>query len=296
MKKKTILILLATFVMMTATGCGKKTAFTPEPSPAPLPELFEETAVDPVEESVEPIEEPVEEPYNYDWSESFATVRGYYLEGENTEDILLRLRSTPFESMDFDEATGDLQMYFFFEALEVDEPGYDALNSTLEALNSDVAFEVNVQREDLVAFSEDIEPEYAYYPWFENRVNVVMHADDSFLSFWHVIDCYYGGAHGGVVYFGHTYETPTGREMHLSDFFDDLDVVYDFVLNELATCDGAEGFYEDYSDTVYKMIYEIDGYRVNWVYHDGAVDLVFNQYDIAPYAFGTATVTVPLIF
>ncbi len=137
--------------------------------------------------------------------------------------------------------------------------------------------------------------------------------DDAIFSFTRTDYSYIGGAHPNTYVTGMNYAPDSGEELALSDVVTDYDAVYEYVLNDLK--EQAEenedlAYFDDYESTVHTIFYgagegekvvsEEDGfepntaYMPNWVSGEDGVYIIFNNYDIAPYAAGRITVNVPV--
>ena len=109
----------------------------------------------------------------------------------------------------------------------------------------------------------------------------VLRADQSYFSFMEQNESYYGGAHGGYMITGMTFDVNTGARVTLSDVVTDADECKDVVAKLLD-----EHFGDIFYDDVYKQIaeYELDGFT--WSMDPFGITLYFNQYELAPYASG----------
>lgn len=113
----------------------------------------------------------------------------------------------------------------------------------------------------------------------------VLRADQSYFSFLEQNESYYGGAHGGYMITGMTFDVNTGVRVTLSDLIRDADRLKEIVAKQLDEVYG-DIFYED----VYQMIdaYDLDGFT--WSMDASGITLYFNQYELAPYVEGMQTI------
>lgn len=113
----------------------------------------------------------------------------------------------------------------------------------------------------------------------------VLRADQNYFSFMEQNESYYGGAHGGYMITGMTFDVNTGVRIMLADIIKDAGKLKEIVAKQLDTVYG-DIFYED----VYQMIdsYDLDGFT--WSMDPFGVTLYFNQYELAPYVAGVQMV------
>jgi hypothetical protein len=105
---------------------------------------------------------------------------------------------------------------------------------------------------------------------------------------------YAGGAHGLTVRYSDTWNLPKSKRMELAEFFPHRTHYRDFVIqtinmqieNEMSA--GNAMYFENYSQLVK------ENFKTNNFYltKEGLV-IYFQQYDIAPYASGLPTFTIP---
>lgn len=109
----------------------------------------------------------------------------------------------------------------------------------------------------------------------------VLRADQSYFSFMEQNESYYGGAHGGNMITGMTFDVNTGERVTLSDVVIDADGCKAVVAKLLD-----EHFGDIFYDDVHKLIaeYELDSFT--WSMDPFGITLYFNQYELAPYAAG----------
>lgn len=115
----------------------------------------------------------------------------------------------------------------------------------------------------------------------DKTMRSVLRADQSYFSFLEQNESYYGGAHGGYMITGMTFDVNTGARVTLSDVVIDADECKAVVAKLLD-----EHFGDIFYDDVYKQIaaYELDGFT--WSMDPFGITLYFNQYELAPYAAG----------
>ena len=124
---------------------------------------------------------------------------------------------------------------------------------------------------------------------WESEVSVTaLRTDETVLSLQQTEYSWLGGAHPNTYYKGICFDTKTGKELSLQDIAADYDGVYDSVCQKLKEENDPDMFFEGYEDTVKAMFYgkDPDYGSVQWFLMNDRVVILFNQYDIAPYAAG----------
>lgn len=160
--------------------------------------------------------------------------------------------------------------------------GIDEMNEQAKQENEDFG-----DAEYQVKYSDDITVE-------------IMRRDNKLLSL--VINDYtfMGGAHGGGSYTGVNFDVATGKQITLDDLGDAdtiRQVSKDFILDTIATSsEAARG--NLYSDDIvdYKEAIEelfANGNQPEFYLDTVGITFIFQQYDIAPYAAGSISFTVP---
>jgi hypothetical protein len=115
----------------------------------------------------------------------------------------------------------------------------------------------------------------------------ICRADEEIFSFTRGVSSYLGGAHGSYYISGYTYDSRTGEALTLKDITTDYDGLYAETVKQLETYeDGA--LYDDYEETVHSLFYDQEGPQ--WYLTVDGLEIVFNPYEIAPYAAGLITV------
>lgn len=159
--------------------------------------------------------------------------------------------------------------------------------------------------------SETAESDGMYYS-MQSKV-ILKRADEKILSYLREDYSFTGGAHPSTAYISYNYDPETGKALTLRDVVTDYDGLYEKVLEALQKVyeDNDEGaLFSDYADTVKAMFYgtetddagasDTDAAEVpetaaslNWIMTEEGVDIIFNQYDIAPYAVGQLAAEIP---
>lgn len=221
---------------------------------------------------------------------------------------------------ELEEASENTELSFStrIQYVKVDESGYDALQKALDKDNADslelAKEEYSYNAEDLKKMVE--ENESAAVPFALESTVLMKRADDKVVSYLRESYSQLGGAHPSTYFAGKNYDTKTGSELTLQDVVTNYDNVYQYVLDELAKNEkqpeNENCYFDGYEDTVKEMFYgnsdsesavtdanseETGLYpmpaSVQWYLGDDGLNILFNDYDIAPYAYGPSLVTIP---
>jgi len=130
-------------------------------------------------------------------------------------------------------------------------------------------------------------------PFYTVSRTFVKRADKGIFSFVVKYEDFLGGAHGmnGIV--GYNYYPETGEEIPLSDVIKDNDLLNDVLSDKLKLKYPDIEWFEDLKETFSKYGKEGSDYTYNWVLENQGITFFFNPYEIAAYAYGRQTVTIP---
>ena len=94
------------------------------------------------------------------------------------------------------------------------------------------------------------------------------------------------GAHGGYVIDGWNFDVNTGKKLSIYDMVKSKESLKQFILDWCKKNENNEeiGLYDEYKDTI--DAYFNDEYELQFTIDNGVVAVVFQAYDIAPYAAG----------
>ncbi|MDD7640950.1 MAG: RsiV family protein [bacterium] len=260
------LLVMAMLVNVTACGAEKK-----EEKP-------QET--EPVKQETEQIVKPEEQPEEV-------------LEPEETDtavpeekSVLLNVVKTSL-GCQYSESVNDEwysveTMQDFLLLDEESAKDYPELAKALEAYKNENEDTIETTMGSLMEYFTDFVENREMGVALEDRTTrSVLRADQSYFSFLEQNESYYGGAHGGHMITGMTFDVNTGARVTLSDVVTDADACKAVVAKLLD-----EHFGDIFYDDVYKQIaeYELDGFT--WSMDPFGITLYFNQYELAPYASG----------
>ena len=231
-------------------------------------------------------------------------------------DTKLKLSVTDKELEEASENT-DLPFSTRIQYVKVDDSGYDALQKALDKDNAD-SLELAKEEYSYNALKNMVEEnESAAVPFALESTVLKKRADDKVVSYLRESYSQLGGAHPSTYFAGKNYDTKTGSELTLQDVVTNYDDVYQYVLDELAKNEkqpeNENCYFDGYEDTVKEMfygnsdsesavtdanseetgLYPMPASSVQWYLGDDGLNILFNDYDIAPYAYGPSLVTIP---
>ncbi len=178
--------------------------------------------------------------------------------------------------------------------------------------NYAAALEFDQEMADMNTDSSETAESAGMYYSMQSKV-ILKRADEKILSYLREDYSFTGGAHPSTAYLSYNYDPETGEALTLRDVVTDYDGLYEKVLEALQKVyeDSDEGtLFSDYQDTVKTMFYgtetgEVDASdtdtaeipesaaSLNWIMTEKGVDIIFNQYDLAPYAVGQLAAEIP---
>lgn len=115
-------------------------------------------------------------------------------------------------------------------------------------------------------------------------------ADLNVLSFSHSSYQYAFGAHGYGYTDGASFDVKTGNKLAIADLGDVKEDMKTYIVAELEKEDGSEYFWDGWRDTIAS---DIDNETLAWYLDGTGVVTMFNAYEIASYADGPKSVTIP---
>lgn len=267
MKKRIAMVLICALAGTSMIACGKKT----EPINTDNTQATEQ--VQPAEENKESDKDPVSTSAP-DISFASVKVEGYdYYVGEAQ-----CLQITDDKHPELKAAVDE----YFDGVVKVFNTGVEEMNEQAKQQNDEMG-----DSENTMKYSENITID-------------IKRRDNKLLSF--VLNDYtfMGGAHGGGSYTGVNFDVATGKQITLDDLGDSEAIRQtskQYILDTIAnSSEQARG--NLYSDDIidYKQVIEelfSNGNQPEFYLDTVGITFIFQQYDIAPYAAGTISVTVP---
>ena len=99
------------------------------------------------------------------------------------------------------------------------------------------------------------------------------------------------GAHGGTILKGYTYDKETGEILTLDDFIKDREELKEFVKEWIKReSENDDIFFPEAMDTVDTLLSENGS--IEYCLNNIGLSIIFQQYDIAPYAYGIIEIPV----
>ncbi len=216
------------------------------------------------------------------------------------------------------KADADLPFTTKIQYVKVEDSGYDALQKALDKDNEEsMALAEQSYGESADYLKEANESGENVTPYEIDSTVLTKRADEKVVSYLREDFSQLGGAHPSTYFTGKNYDAKTGEELSLKDVASNYDGVYQYVLDELAQREKEDGnencYFDGYEETVKEMFYGAsdDGSTdtadeseesglypdmqpvVQWYLEDDGLTVIFNDYDIAPYAYGPSAVKIP---
>ena len=141
--------------------------------------------------------------------------------------------------------------------------------------------------------NEDVYKEMLEYN-YTLEGNPVENGNDSVLSYQTTTDCYLGGAHGSYVVKYYNFDMTSGKLLNISDVVPAAKEMLMLMAMEEQLCKDwdAEDLADLQEQTGITMLGDL--YLTNnFLLKKDSIEFLFNQYEIAPYAAGLISVTLP---
>lgn len=188
---------------------------------------------------------------------------------------------------------GTLLVEGSFQALEVSGEGYEAVSASVSSWFA--------QKEDGFREIRDSYEEYAsevltdgvhFYPYASTVSCSSPRADGSVISLKCSFYEYSGGAHGNYGSEGAVFDVSSGEQISFWELTSDREAfskrTLDGVLQK-AVEGYADGLFPDYEDTIRSIWQE----EPNWYLDAAGITVIFQPYEIGPYAMGEVYITLP---
>jgi hypothetical protein len=267
MKKRLAMLLICAVAGASMIACGKKT----EPINTDNTQATEQTQ--PAEDNNESDKEPV--------STSAPTYT-----------------FTSVKAEDYDYFVGEAQ------CLQITDADHPELKAAVDEYFEGVVKNFNTGIDDMNEQAKQQNEEFGdpeYTVKYSNSISIdIKRCDNQVLSFILNNYTFMGGAHGGGSYTGVNFDVATGKQITLDDLGDAESIRQtskQYILDTIAnSSEEARG--NLYTDDIidYKEVIEelfSNGNQPDYYLDTVGITFVFQQYDIAPYAAGMISVTVP---
>ncbi len=297
MKLRQILSIVTLTTMAFMVGCGQSE--TTQNDSSDEIEATQDAAAD---DSVVEDDEPDESAASSDDESSDAT--------ESTEnasyDAIAQLTYESNTQAIYSEDGSTLLMTVDYEVPVVSYELNDALAAGLNAwVESNTASLMEEVAELAEMANSDYEDEWVdfsdsfYYAISQSYETIRI--DSAVLSLRQYVYEYTCGAHGSYGYLGINFDVATGEQLALYDLMADADgfklAAIEYIYNYLDDLDATYlqnygeslGLYEDYKDAIYAAFES----EPVWYLDAAGIEIVFNIYEIAPYASGEYIICLP---
>lgn len=211
---------------------------------------------------------------------------------ENKSPMLLQVdREYDYISNDSEDEGYKVSASMSFEMFKIEDSGFEPLKASLnkegEAVKAEMAsFKESVETDYLQG--DAINPDMSYELEYESKVNACR-VDETIFSFVRSVVEDYGGAHPNHVRVARNYNTQTGEELGLGDIFSDVDGFKAMLMDELNNHEYRDEFFDEWEITVDNTFNGNDGYKLEFVLTNDGIEIIFNPYELGPYAMGDIT-------
>lgn len=175
-----------------------------------------------------------------------------------------------------------------YETIDMESEAYPVLADNVNALSDDVFEKYSETASYYIEGALSMESNGYDYGTYLYESVFVKRADDKVFSLLFCEDAYGGGPHGYIYMRGYSFDVETGAQLKLSDLGDVKEDLKTYLNNY---------FYDNIMDAEYLTLENIpelvDGETLCWYLLDEGMQVIFNQYEIGPYAAGMFYVTVP---
>lgn len=181
-----------------------------------------------------------------------------------------------------------------YSTVKIVNDGFENLASSLSRWSE----EQITPREELLESAKDhydtVGEKELFTNYYSDETISIGRIDSNIISLIGVFSEYSGGAHGMYGTAGYTYDVESGQELSLADLLTDEEAFYDaateYITNALYEEFG-DGLFPDYQKTVED--HWTGEYGITYYLDASGIVIVYNPYDVGPYAMGEAHVTLP---
>ena len=186
-----------------------------------------------------------------------------------------------------------------FDRVSISGTGYEKVAQAVSQWSKEAEDAFVLSLDDYAAMAKEDAltrgSDFDFYGYSAGRQMEIARADNRAVSFKYLVSDYTGGAHGNYGYFGETFDAQDGRRLLLGDLVENekefKQKALEFCLKELGERKEETGLFDDYQQTL-RQSWE-DGTDPVWYLDAAGITLVFNPYEIGPYAAGVIYVTLP---
>ena len=197
--------------------------------------------------------------------------------------------------------TGEVLIVTESHALvEITSDGFDALKKTVESYygkdNTDIIDNMTQEAQNHLQGMKELEDyDISQFPtYYMDKTASLERSDSSVISFSNTDYEFWGGAHGSYITYGYTVDVESGSELKFEDMITDMESfraeAVPYVTDKLYE-DYGEGLFPEYAETVGSTFG--GEYEPSWYLNATGIVIVFQPYEVGPYAMGQAVVTLP---
>ncbi len=181
--------------------------------------------------------------------------------------------------------------------VDIEQDEYELLEASMDRLHpgiseDDYALMIRDAEDHYLSLEED--SKQYFWGYSSTCTAGLTRSDTSVVSLRIFSSDYSGGAHGMYAYYGETFDVKTGDLLELDDILADADDFYPnaakYITNELANTYG-DGLFAEYEQSVSETL--SPGQVHCWYLTGNGIVIVFNPYEVGPYAMGAAEITLP---
>lgn len=189
---------------------------------------------------------------------------------------------------------GDLLVEGTCRTVEVSGEGYEAVSAAVKGMNGLLERNFAETVDQYEEFMLDAQDEEVIFPNFTTIAeSSVTRADRNVISMKRYYYDFAGGAHGNYGTAGLNFDAQTGSEISFWDLTENRKVFYErslaYCLAYLEKEYGEEWLFSGYEDAVKEAWDE----EPNWYLDASGVTVIFNPYELGPFALGELFVTLP---
>ncbi len=317
MKKKFLCSIVSLCLVLSAAGCGSSvpgtsTESAPQPKPRATIQKENSTQSDDSAKQIQPSDDQQQSSEQVKEPETISSETGTDTSSKTTVPVIMSSKEyfyEPANTNDYDDSVfqGYIEnLYLTDESISLYPDFYKALSgdlSDIDALDrSETERIIATSKEERLAVSPKDEYPFVYTAYYD-RDFYVTRLDQKYCSIMNSRSSYEGGAHGYTMYTTMNYDVATGDELKISDIIPDKTALTKELLFQLINTYSEETFFASYNDgglekelqTSIDIVYDPENIPDDgdfhpvfyWFLTPYGVEILFNAYDIAPFASGT---------
>lgn len=196
-----------------------------------------------------------------------------------------------FQDLDED---GTVLLYSDYDTIQISGDAYPALAAKVEEWQDEQTAELSQSRLDYMEIAkEDRASMEEFYGYSISQDYDIKRLDSHVLSLTESYYEYTGGVHPSYYVDGCSFNAATGEPLALVDVTEDYaaftEAAIKYILEDLKNKEyGEDSYFDGYEDMVRENFDQTP-----WYFSAAGITMIYNPYDIAPYAFGMIEVTLP---